>query len=144
MWPLVTGFFPLAWCLCFSISFLFHLVVQMVNNLPAVWETWVWSLGWDGLLEEEGTAVFLPGESHGQREIGGLQRVRHSEANYQHACKVIRHLPLKNLQIYFQSNCTILLLHQRCTRGPISPYSWNMCCWFSIVIIINTAFLDLS
>ena len=29
----------------------------MANNLPAVWETWVWSLGWDGLLEEEGMAT---------------------------------------------------------------------------------------
>ena len=28
------------------------LVAQMVKNLPAVWETWVWSLGWEDLLEE--------------------------------------------------------------------------------------------
>ena len=28
------------------------LVAQTVKNLPAVWETWVQSLGWEGLLEE--------------------------------------------------------------------------------------------
>ena len=48
------------------------LVAQMVKNLPAVWETWVQSLGWEDL--EEGmqpTPVFLPGESHGQRSLVG-------------------------------------------------------------------------
>ena len=28
------------------------LVSQMVNNLPAMWETWVWSLGWEDPLEK--------------------------------------------------------------------------------------------
>ena len=28
------------------------LVAQPVKNLPAVWETWVWSLGWEGPLEK--------------------------------------------------------------------------------------------
>ena len=28
------------------------LVAQMVKNLPALWETWVQSLGWEDLLEE--------------------------------------------------------------------------------------------
>jgi len=28
------------------------LVAQMVRNLPAMWETWVLSLGWEDLLEE--------------------------------------------------------------------------------------------
>ena len=28
------------------------LVVQMVKNLPAMWETWVQSLGWEDPLEE--------------------------------------------------------------------------------------------
>ena len=28
------------------------LVAQMVKNPPAVWETWVWSLGWEDPLEE--------------------------------------------------------------------------------------------
>ena len=40
-------------------------VVQMVKNPPAMWETWVQSLGWENPLEE-GMAThpaFLPGES---------------------------------------------------------------------------------
>ena len=32
------------------------LVVQMVMNLPAMWETWVRSLGWENSLEK-GTAI---------------------------------------------------------------------------------------
>ena len=28
------------------------LVSQMVKNLPAMWETWVWSLGWEEPLEK--------------------------------------------------------------------------------------------
>ena len=29
------------------------LVAQMVNHLPAMWETWVQSLGWEDPLEED-------------------------------------------------------------------------------------------
>ena len=45
----------------------------MVKNLPAVWETWVHSLGWEDLLEKglQPTPVFLPGESPGQRSLEG-------------------------------------------------------------------------
>ena len=28
------------------------LVAQLVKNSPAMWETWVWSLGWEDPLEE--------------------------------------------------------------------------------------------
>ena len=28
------------------------LVAQLVKNLPAMWETWVWSLGWEDALEK--------------------------------------------------------------------------------------------
>ena len=28
------------------------LVAQLVKNPPAMWETWVWSLGWEDLLEK--------------------------------------------------------------------------------------------
>ena len=42
---------------------------------PAMWETWVRSLGWEDLLEDEEawqpTPVFLPGESHGQGSLVG-------------------------------------------------------------------------
>ena len=48
------------------------LAAEMVKNLPAVWETWVWSLGWEDPLEEGMvTPVFWPGEPHGQRSLVG-------------------------------------------------------------------------
>jgi len=49
------------------------LVAQMVKNLPAIWETWVLSLGWEDPLEE-GMAThsrILTVESHGQRSLPG-------------------------------------------------------------------------
>ena len=57
--------------------YLGFLVAQMVKDLPAVWETRVQSLGREGPLEKElaihwqPTPVFLPGESHGQRNLVG-------------------------------------------------------------------------
>ena len=40
------------------------------KRLPAMQETWVRSLGWEDPLEKQ-MAVFLPGESHGQRSLVG-------------------------------------------------------------------------
>ena len=49
------------------------LVAQTVENLPAMWETWVWYLDQNIPWRREwlSTPVFLPGESHGQRSLGG-------------------------------------------------------------------------
>ena len=43
------------------------LVAQVVKNPPAMWETWVRSLGWEDPLEKRTlpTPVFWPGEFHG-------------------------------------------------------------------------------
>ena len=43
------------------------LVAQLVKNPPAMWETWVQSLGWEDPLRREKlpTPVFCPGEFHG-------------------------------------------------------------------------------
>ena len=46
------------------------LVVQSVKNLPVMEETEVWSLDQEDPLEKE-MAVFLRGESHGQRSLVG-------------------------------------------------------------------------
>ena len=49
------------------------LIAQLVKNLPAVWETWVRSLGWEDLLEK-GKAThssILPGEFHGLQSLWG-------------------------------------------------------------------------
>ena len=44
-----------------------HKMAQLVKNLPAMWETWVQSLGWEDPLEK-GKAIhssILAGEFHG-------------------------------------------------------------------------------
>ena len=49
------------------------LVAQTMKNPPAMWDTWVWSLGQDDPLEKRmGThSGILPGEFHGQRSLVG-------------------------------------------------------------------------
>ena len=58
-----------------------------VNNLPVMQETWVPSLGWEGLLEKgmQPTPVFLPGKSHGQRSLVGYGSWSHKELNMREA-----------------------------------------------------------
>ena len=41
------------------------LVAQMVKNLPAMWETWARSLGWEDPLEKEMATHSLLGLSAG-------------------------------------------------------------------------------
>ena len=57
-------------------------VVKHPAAMHETQEVWVQSLGWEDPLEEQmqPTPLFLPGESHGQRNLGGyspwgLQRV---------------------------------------------------------------------
>ena len=48
-------------------------MAQTVKNLPAMQESWVWSLGQEDPLEK-GMATHsnvVPGESHGQRSLAG-------------------------------------------------------------------------
>ena len=56
-------------------------VSQMVKNLPAMWETCIWTLGHEdpsrrGWLP---TPVFLPGEFHGQRNLASYILCGHKE-----------------------------------------------------------------
>ena len=68
-----------------ALSFcLASLVPQMVKNLPAVWETWVASLGWEDLWRREWqlTPIFLPGESmdrggRGHKESDMTEQLAH-------------------------------------------------------------------
>ena len=48
------------------------LVVQMLKNLPAMWETWIQSLGWEDLLEK-GIVIILAWRIPWTEEPGGLQ-----------------------------------------------------------------------
>ena len=51
------------------------LVAQLVKNLPAMWETWVPSLGWENSLQKGKAthSVFWPGEVHGLCSPWGCQ-----------------------------------------------------------------------
>ena len=53
-------------------------MAQTVKSLPAMWETWVQSMGWEDPLEEawQPTSVFLPGESAWTEEAGRLHSMR--------------------------------------------------------------------
>ena len=53
--------------LCFFLSWA-SLVAQLVKNPPAMWETWVRSLGWEDPLEKgkaTHSSILWPGEFHG-------------------------------------------------------------------------------
>ena len=63
---------PDSWSSLYTIDTFSHpsrasLVAQLVKNLTAMRETWVWSLGWEDPLERKRlpTPVFWPGEFHG-------------------------------------------------------------------------------
>ena len=59
------------------------LVVQIVKNLPAMWEIQVQSLGQEDSLEKgwQPTPVFLPGKPHGQRSLVGDSPWSHKESD---------------------------------------------------------------
>ena len=56
-------------------------MAQMVKNLPAMWETWVQTLGQEDLWRREWqpTPVLLPGKSDGQRSLLGCSPWGHKE-----------------------------------------------------------------
>ena len=96
------------------------LVVQLVKNLPAVWEPWVQSLGWEDPLEENtATRAFLLGESPrtekpGGLESTGLQRVRHDWATKRRTGEsqdfVCTSRGLGRCQAFIQDTCILILL----------------------------------
>ena len=61
-------------------------MTQMVKNLPAMWETWVGSLGREDPVDKELAThssilalITLPGESRGQRSLAGYSPRGHKE-----------------------------------------------------------------
>ena len=65
----------------------FSLGAQTVKNLPAMWETWVWSLGGKDPLEEEMTAYssVLAWKIPRTEEPGGLQSMGSQRIGYNRA-----------------------------------------------------------
>ena len=71
-------------------------MAQTVKHLPAVWKTWVWSLGREDSLEK-GMAPhssILAGKSHGQRSLVGFSpwggRVGRDWSNLMHRVYIIQ------------------------------------------------------
>jgi len=62
------------------------LIAQLVKNPPALWETWVWSLGWEDPLEKgKGThSSILAWRTPWTVLSMGSQRVRHSWVTFTH------------------------------------------------------------
>ena len=72
---------------------------QMVENLPAVRETWIWSLGWKDPWRRkwQPSPVFLPGESHWQRSLAGYSLWGHKELDTtQQLTHTIRKVRIQN------------------------------------------------
>ena len=97
------------------------LVAQMVKNLPAIWKTSVWSLGWEDYLEE-GMAthsVFLPGESPWSEESGWLQPMGSQRVGHDWATKhsIVQHThTYRDTRIYSHicATCAVCLVTQSC------------------------------
>ena len=62
------------------------LVVQLVKNTLAMWESWVRSLGWEDPLEKGKSthSSILTGEFYGLHSPLGCQRVRHDWTTFTH------------------------------------------------------------
>ena len=81
------------------------LVAQLVQNPPALWETWVGSLGWENPLEKGKAThfpcifpVFWPGEFHGLYSPWGRKEVDTTEQLSLHFTSLpggsmVKHLP---------------------------------------------------
>ena len=65
------------------------LVIQLVKNLPAMWEIWVWSLGWEDLLGKgKATYSSRPGEFHGLCSPWGCKELDTTEwLHFQNHCR---------------------------------------------------------
>ena len=69
------------------------LVTQLLKNLPAMWRTWVQSLGWEDPLEKGKTTHF----SILAWRIPGLQRVGHSSVTFTASQSMTKEARLHNV-----------------------------------------------
>ena len=115
------------------------LVAQTVKHLSTMWETRVRSLGREDPLEKEmaiHSSTLLPGKSHGQRSLVGLQsmglqRVKHDWATSLTLCVVHNYpLSLEHFQSLVPPVCSVtpklgptLISWPKTSRGPLAQLS---------------------
>ena len=86
-----TGEHVSLWIMVFSAYIRVSIVAQLGKNPPAMWETWVWSLGWEDPLEkgkayplqysglENSMNFIVPGVAKGQTRLGDFHSLTHSK-----------------------------------------------------------------
>ena len=87
------------------------------KNLSAMWETRVWSLGWEGLFPKKGMATHcsIPAwripwtEETGGLQFMGSQRVRHDRVTNTHRDTYNSKFPLLPIFGRLLSDCTLYL-----------------------------------
>ena len=91
------------------------LVAQMVKRLPTMWETWVWSVGWENPLEKEMAthssilAWKIPWmEEHGRLQSMGWQRVRYNWATSLTHTYIFRFIYSTIKNTMWKSKCYLL------------------------------------
>ena len=122
-------------------SYLCSLVAEMVENPPAIRETWIRSLGWEDPLEEgmaTHSSVFSPRESHRQRSLVGYSPWDGKESDTterlstQHTPMLTLSLALAGLDrilsinlIFFFTTFPLFCLLERVLLCPltVSPFS---------------------
>ena len=112
-------------CICW-LKYWASLVVQLVRNLPAIWETWVPSLAWDDLLE---TGKTTHSSILAWRTMGS-HRVRH---NWETSIiiiflkwEIVRiEVALQYVFLSFFSFSHLVSVTLSCACGK-SPQFWNM------------------
>ena len=77
------------------------LVAQMVKNLPAMQETWIWSLAREDTLEKGWlpTPVLLPTEFHGQKSLVGYSTWGPKELDTSERLSTAQHITCIDLGI---------------------------------------------
>ena len=119
----VTEFLCMWWELLKSILAT-SLIAQLVKNPPAMWETWVWSLGWEDPLEKGKATLFsiLAWRiSWGRKELDTTEWL--SLSNFQ-ICNTVLLTVVSMLFTAF-SDLPILYL-EVCTFWPPSPTFWPL------------------
>ena len=95
------------------------------ENLSAMWETWVHSLGQEDPLEEGllPTPVFLPGKFHGQRSLVGYS---HSSGSQRVGLDLMSEHS-RNKYMQMDSLCVLKQEIPGAHSCPLSSNSWAVC-----------------